>query len=170
MIKIITHTPVYVWVILYLLIFRGIKARKTTILSLKTYPIVPLLFFFWVCYSLFTHDEISAKLLVLWIFSLGVGAAIGYRMMQKLNIRFDKKKKLIKLPGSWVPLILSMSIFVIQYFVNVAYALHPELTSNGTFLPLELLNTAITGCFIGRLVGCLRKYKQASHENLDIKK
>lgn len=169
MFEILIRTPFYIWTLLIYLIFIGIKASKTNTLPLKVLMIMPIAICGWSCYTLFARYEISYQILFYWSCSIGTGICTGLWMMNRINLKFDKEKKLVEFPGSWVPLLLSMTIFSVRYFLGVSYSLDPELTQNNFFLTMELGAILITGCFAGRLLGCWKRYKVAAHERLSSK-
>lgn len=97
---------------------------------------------------------------------MALGAWLGYAMTNKLAIRFDKEKKLVELPGSWTTLISLLMIFSVRCCLGIAYGLHPEWSGNQVLFSLEGIAIAISGTFIGRLLGILQKYRMAAHEKL----
>ncbi|HSW73001.1 MAG TPA: DUF6622 family protein [Chlamydiales bacterium] len=163
MLKIITSAPFYVWPLLAYLVFIGIKSRKTQVLPLKVLFIMPIVFTVWSFYS-FTARYNSMGIGLLWALCIGVGSAIGSGIVQRMALRFDKENKLVEMPGSLLTLILSLSIFITKFGLGMAYSMNPEWI--GKLLFFEFSTTIITGVFIGRLVGVLKKYKSSSHIDL----
>jgi hypothetical protein len=82
--------------------------------------------------------------------------------MQRLTLQLDKQKKNVEIPGSWLPLILSMSIFTSKFSIGMMSALLPHLNGSLLLLGLELFATMILGIFAGRGIGCLLRYRAAS--------
>src|SRR5229473_1483871 len=126
MLQIISKIPVYVWPLFALLLMGGLRARKTGMVPLNLMLAIPSVFFTWSLFSFFSKyvDPIS---IFLWIFCLAVGLFIGYSHIQKLKLQFDKQKKMVEIPGSWIPLILSMSIFTVKFSIGMLGSLFPEL-------------------------------------------
>jgi len=81
--------------------------------------------------------------------------------MGGLKLRFDKKKKKVEMPGSLVPLILSMSIFSAKFSIGVMSSMLPRLQGSLLFLGLELFATIIFGVFAGRGINCLIRYRSS---------
>jgi branched-subunit amino acid transport protein len=166
MIDMITHAPFYVWPLFAYLVFIGLKASKTSIISLKVLAIAPTIFCTWSFYSVLQRYGDNPLLMVLWAGSTVFGAWIVYSMMRQLPLRFDKTNRLVEMPGSWAPLVLSMSIFTIRYALGVTGALYPEFTGNWILVIPELIAAVISGMSAGRVIRCWQKFKTSSHVNL----
>lgn len=166
MLQILTKTPVFVWPLLAILLWGGLRARKASAVPLAVLLLIPALFFGWSLFSFFGKYATDPLATVLWLLCLGLGFSIGFLHMQKLKLQFDKGKKKVEMPGSWIPLILSLSIFTSKFSIGVMTSLLPHLQGSILFLGLELFSTGILGIFAGRGVGCLMRYKAFSRDNL----
>lgn len=166
MMKIITQTPFYVWPLFAYLVFIGIKASKTNVVPFKVLFIMPVIFSIWSFYSILVRYAVNPFTLLLWAVSILLGVLIGSLVTRRLSMKFDKTNMRVEMPGSWTPLVLSMSIFSTRYFLGITDALHPELAKNWALLLPELIATMISGVFAGRVVACLQKYKTSPHVNL----
>jgi hypothetical protein len=122
--------------------------------------VFPVAFLTWSYYSRAFH-------LTIWSFFVIIGAALGLIMVRNHQIKFDKKKLLAEIPGNWVTLGMSLSIFVIRYYLSVIYALFPEMIGSWPLMTLEVAAVIISGMFLGRLIGYWQKYSDAEHVILD---
>lgn len=164
--QIITHTPLYVWFLLAYLIWGGWKARKTSIVPWKALLIMPLLLFaFSVYINISRYGHLSS--ICLSALSMSLGIWLGSLTLRKTNLRFDKRHHLIEIEGSYSPLLLSISIFALRYFLGAAYGLHPDLAANNSLLLVECLATVVSGMFTGRLIGYWQRYKISPHIDLE---
>jgi hypothetical protein len=161
MMQMITETPVYVWPLLTYLIWRGWESRKTHVTSWKALLIMPIIIFAWSIYAIFSSD-CKTIWFVLWPISISLGIWFGSLTIRKLNLKFDKQQNLIETAGSWTPMILSMSIFGLRYFLGATYGFYPELKGSIGLLILENIATIISGMFIGRLIGYWRRFKSVA--------
>jgi hypothetical protein len=157
MLQIITDIPVFVWPLFAILLLGGLKARKTNTVPLASMLLIPCGFFIWSFFSFFEKYTADPVAISLWIGCLGAGFLIGFSHMQKLTLKFDREKKKIEMPGSWIPLILSMSIFSSKFSLGMMSAMLPHLNGSLLFLGLELFATIILGVFAGRGIGCFAK-------------
>ena len=164
MMQIISHTPIYAWILFGVLLWKGWKARKTRITPWKALLIMPAVMSTWSIYSIWIHYEPIA--ICLWAVSIALGVKLGWLTMRKLHLRFDKEQKLVEASGSWTPMLLSVSIFSLRYFLGVTYGLHPELAGNAVLLGVEALATVVSGMFTGRLMGCWERSKTSPHVDL----
>ncbi len=162
MMQIITEIPAFVWPLFAILLFSGLRARKTSTVPLYLMLLIPSIFFIWSLFSFFGKYATDALAILLWLICLGTGFFIGFLHMQKLNLQFDKAKRKVEIPGSWIPLILSMSIFSSKFSIGMMGAMLPYLNGSMLFLGLELFSTIIFGIFAGRGIGCLYRYKVTS--------
>ena len=166
MLEIISHAPIYVWVILSLLIWKGWKARHTYTVSWKDLIIIPVAMLIWTTYSIIKNYDLFS--IVPWFVSVSVsvGIGLGQRMIHKSSLRFDKKKKIIEFSGSWIPMILFLSIFSLRFFLGATYGIHPELRGSLKLLIVENFATVISSIFLGRLIGTLKRFKRSPHIDL----
>lgn len=161
MIKIISNIPLFVWPLFAVLLLGGIKARKVSLVPLRTLLLVPLIFLGWSFSSFFgKYTEFSA--VFFWVLSLGAGFLIGFLCMQRLKLKFEREKKMIEMPGSWIPLILSMSIFSAKFSVGMMRGMLAQPDSSMLLLGVELFSAIILGIFLGRAVVCLIRYRAFS--------
>ena len=124
MIEIISGTPTYVWILLGYLLVGGWKSRKTHVISWKLLLFMPAIMFAWSIYATALHGGAA---LCLWAISITIGVWLGSLTVRSIDLRFDKQKKLIEIAGGWTPLILSVTIFSLRYFLGATYGLYPDL-------------------------------------------
>lgn len=166
MLKILTNIPLFVWPLFAILLIGGLKARKTGLVPLKVLLLIPIAFFGWSLFSFFGRYADDLLAIFLWILCLGLGFFIGFSHIQRLKPRCDRQKKMIEMPGSWIPLILSMSIFSAKFSIGMMRAMLPHLEGSMLFLALELFSGLILGIFSGRAVGCLLRYRSFKTETV----
>lgn len=164
MLQIITKIPVFVWPLFAVLLMGGLKARKTSALPIVVLVLIPSIFFCWSLFSFFGKYVTNPLAILFWLLCLSVGFFIGFLHMQKLKLQFDRQKKKVEMPGSWIPLMLSMSIFTSKFSIGMMSSMIPHLNGSLLFLGLELFSTIILGVFAGRGVNCLIRYRAASAE------
>lgn len=81
--------------------------------------------------------------------------------MQKLTLHIDKNTQLIRIPGSLVPLSLSLSFFLIKYTLGVVYALNPIMKTSAILLCCNITASGIiSGVSLGRFIAILYAYKR----------
>lgn len=162
--QLITNVPTFVWILLFILLSRGLKATVTRRMPLKKLLLLPAIFFVWSLYSFFEKYSLNPFAIVFWSFCLGLGLILGFSYSRKLKLRFDKQNKEIEMPGNWMQLILSMTIFALKFFLGVMRSMFPDQNGSILFLGIELLATLITGIFVGRAIGCFFRYQTSSED------
>ena len=157
-------TPWWVYLLFVYFLYVGIKGLKSRVISLKKILILPLVLFIWSLYGLIAKFHGVVEIFI-WAFFIVIGYGIGTNLVKRLKIRADKKKLLVRLPGSQVTLFLVLTIFILKYFFGYYYATHPEVSLHVHIADLIVSGT-ISGIFIGRMVSILKKFGKAKHEKL----
>lgn len=164
MLQIITKIPVFVWPLFAILLLGGLKARKASSVPILVLLLIPSIFLGWSLFSFFGKYGTNPLAILFWLLCLGLGFLIGFLHMQRLDLQFNRQKKKVEMPGSWIPLMLSMSIFTSKFSIGMMSSMMPHLNGSLLFLGLELFSTIILGIFAGRGINCLIRYRAASAE------
>lgn len=157
-------TPWWVYLIFFYLLYVGKNSMKSRVISLKKMFIFPVLLLVWGLYSIIHKFSGFADVLY-WIISLTFGCIVGWKLTLRFRVRADKKKHLIKLPGTKMILILSIAIFAVKYCFGYYYATHTQISPFVRFADIVAIGF-ITGLFIGRVACYLVKFGKARHEKL----
>ena len=164
---IVGGTPLWVWALLGLLLFLGIRALRTTTAPLWRLAILPTVFFIWGLYGLFTLHSLTLQRLFPWAVALAVGIVAGLMVAGLSKIRADKTRHAVQIPGSSLTLVVSLLIFATKYAFGVLHAMRPDLFAKAwLWLPELAVSGVLTGMFIGRFAGLWRQYRAAPHESL----
>lgn len=158
MLKIITNIPLFVWPLFALLLLNGLRSTKSNGVPLAVLLLIPSIFFGWSLSSFFGKFGTTPLTILLWILCLGMGFLIGFLHTRKLSLQFDRPKGKVKMPGSWIPLMLSMSMFTSKFSIGMMSSMKPHLNGSLLFFSLELFSTIILGFFAGRGINCLMRY------------
>lgn len=158
MIEIINNIPFYAWAFFLILLIGGLRARKPNSVHLGILFVIPAIFFFLTFYSCLIQHGNNFVQLGLALLSLILGYLVGLSQIQKLNVKFNKMT--VEMPGSWMPLILSMSIFADKVLLGILTATQSDLINSSLVFSIELLGIFILGIFIGRGIGCLLRYRK----------
>ena len=145
MLRIINQTTLFMLPLPLFFIIMGIKSSKASTVSLKVLLITPTILSVWSFYSIATIYVMNRYIALYWLLSVSVGALVGMFMVQQIALKVDKKNQGLQIPGSWVPLILSLTIFSLQCFTRAISALKPGYTGSITLLLVELVGSMING-------------------------
>lgn len=151
-------TPWWVYLIFLYLLWIGIKASKTRVVSLKKMFIAPVLFFIW---SIYNYTNSPSKIGIC-IIGIVVGGCVGWVINKRLRVRVEKDEGTMTIPGTWTTLILVMVIFAVKYYINYSYAVAPKAKMDPAFyVPDLVISGFITGMFAGRIAALWQKFRSA---------
>jgi hypothetical protein len=150
-IAIVQHTPGWVWGLLAALVALGLLQTRAREMSLTRMTVLPLVL---TALSLagvlgaFRHMPIA---LVAW--AIGGAAALGLarKAVSVRGASWSASRGLLHVPGSWLPLVLIVSLFLLKYGAGVSLSLAPALASDPTFASLcSLAYGTFSGLFLAR--------------------
>ena len=141
-IKIVTGTPLEIWVILGYLLYIGFKATQPRTVYLPSLFIVPLILTG--MKSLYLPSMQVPYYFAAWLLGLVIGKLSAY----STPLAFFKDSWSIELPGSYTPLIILLSFFTTKYVFGFLNATQPEIA-----LEYASIESIITGLLSGYLLG-----------------
>ena len=152
------------YLVIFYLVFLGIGARKSKSIFIGKMFIVPGILLALSIYGLFVRCQGWSDLLV-WVLFLGIGIALGFGLVDSWKVRANRKKLIIKLPGSSLILMLVFAALLIKVFFVAYYATHADVDINMRMADL-ILFSLITGILIGQPYSLVRKFAKARHESV----
>jgi len=155
-IAILINTPPWVFALLVLLIWQGCMALRPRSLPLLRMLIVPAVFFLMGLSRLALGGK-SIDLLLVWVASAAVFAALALYTGPR-SVTVDSETGRILRPGSAVPLVRNLTVFVLQYAVAVVTAMKLEaywdVVTTG-----QAVSGGCAGYFLGWTIALLRSYR-----------
>lgn len=162
---IFSHTPLYVWAILGFLVYRGVlasRAREVTLRKLCIIPLVMLVLSLSSVHGSFGFDGMAP---FAWVTGALAGAALAWSLTDARKLTACPARGSVQLPGSWLPLILMMSIFCMKYAVAVTLSIVPAYAHAGSFVvPVCLAYGCFSGIFLGGLLRTVALYRAVQME------
>lgn len=164
--QILSHTPIWVWVLLAVLFVRGLKMTVDRDTSTRALVLLPLLMLAWSLSGLIGQADQHPGVLLVWLagaaLTLGCAARFGRPdAMQWLG------QGQVRVRGSWLPLTVMMVIFCVQYLKNMLFAIQPELRSALVFnAVVALISGLLNGLLLARLLNLLRLWQAASGKGM----
>lgn len=163
-IDILQRTPVWVWLLFFFLVQRGIKALRQREVSLNRLLIVPTFFLAWGLNDLLTKITISATTFTLFSGAFIISATLLYFVNKSTRryIVYNKETGMLALPGQPITLILILIAFLTKYLLSVILTLRPEITMHHNFgLYFATVSGLIDGTFWGNIAPALSQvFKQ----------
>jgi len=145
-------TPTWVWGVLAALVVLGLSQLRDRTASLLRTSLVPVgmtAFSAWGMLSAFGGTPIGAEVLSVWI---GIAVLVTAALAPgRAAATYDPARREYRMPGSVVPLLLIVGIFVTKWMVGVQLAILPRLAADTAFaLPVAAVYGIFTGLFAGR--------------------
>jgi prepilin signal peptidase PulO-like enzyme (type II secretory pathway) len=155
-IAILTNTPSWVFALLALLIWQGCMALRPRSQPLPRMLIVPAVFFLMGLSRLALGGK-SIGLLLVWVACAAVFVALALDTGPR-SVTIEGETGRILRPGSVVPLLRNLTVFVLQYAVAVVTAMklgaYWEVAAAG-----QAVSGACAGYFLGWTIALLRSYR-----------
>jgi hypothetical protein len=115
--------------------------------------IVPSVFIAWGMISLVARPAHTTVLLLVWLGSAAVGAAIGWCTTPTAQFRFNPARRSVSLAASRLPLARNLIIFTAKYSIGVATAIAPAWD-----MSLTMISIGISGLAAGYFGGWAARY------------
>lgn len=146
---ILEHTPLWVYAILAYVVFLGLRQSVDHRRTLRRATLMPLAMATLSLSGLQSSFAREPIALAAWAFGLVVVLAVARALRVWPTVRWLPEEQMVFVPGSWVPLVLMLGIFVVKFTLSVLLARHPSLASARHFVAVTGL---AYGCFTGAFV------------------
>jgi len=160
--QIIQHAPTWVWALLAGLIALGLSQTFARSMTLTRATIVPVVM---VCLSFYGVSSVfGPQPLALLAWAKGLAAAASLTLATRLwrGIAWSSSDQRLLVPGSWIPLVLILGLFLIKFAVGASLAMHPALRTDPIFAAvIGLAYGAFSGMFLGRGIAMWKLARQA---------
>ncbi|MBE7369018.1 DUF6622 family protein [Ramlibacter pallidus] len=151
-VPILRNTPAWVWVLLAGLLALGIgqlRDRTASLARVSLLPAAMTVFSVWGTFSALAASPHAAGAAAAWLGAAAI--AFGLLAPGRAAAQFDPVRRSYRLPGSVVPLLLIVGIFLVKYGVGVELAMAPRRIEEAPFAwTVAALYGAFTGLFVGR--------------------
>ena len=151
---ILTRTPPWVWGLLAAVVLLGLsqaRARSVSLARVGVLPAAMTALSVWGTASAFGSSPQFISVLFAWFAAMALAVAVAALMAPAAGARYDLASRSFVLPGSWVPLLLILGIFLTKYVVGVELAMRPGLALDADYARVTgALYGLFSGTFIGR--------------------
>lgn len=158
--QIMKGTPLWVWGLLAALLALGLSQLAGRQLSLRRVILVPLAMLGLSLFGMLPAFGGTGQLGPVLLAWLGAGAlvtALMLRLAPAAGSCYDAASRRFVVPGSVLPLLLILGIFMTKYVVGIELALQPAVARDAAFaLPVGLIYGAFNGLFAARALRLLR--------------
>ncbi len=157
---IVKNTPVWVWGLLAALLALGLSQlidRKINVQRVAIVPLGMLGFALYGMVSAFGNSGQLAPVALAWLASASVTTGLLLYLPAPAGAGFDAESARFDVPGSVVPLVIILGIFLTKYAVGVEMAINPAAARNAQFVvSVAVLYGAFNGIFMARSLRLLR--------------
>lgn len=154
LLPILNRTPPWVWGLLAALALLGLsqlRARSVSLARVAVLPVAMTALSVWGTASAFGSPPQFTSVLLAWFAAMALAVAIAAPMAPPTGARYDAGSRTFALPGSWVPMLLILGIFLTKYVVGVELAMQPGLARDADYARVTgALYGLFSGTFIGR--------------------
>lgn len=155
-VDIVRHTPTWVFAVLAVLVVFGLSQTRARTVSLGRLAILPLALGAWSIHGV-VESFGSGVAVAAWLAVVVVALAIGWALGPRRDVRYDADRRAFAIPGSVVPLVLMLAIFLSRYVIAVMLALHPDLHAAPVFaIVAGAVSGLASGIFAARATRTLR--------------
>jgi hypothetical protein len=163
---VLTHTPLWVAALFAVLVVLGVQALRPRRVALIRVFATPAVFVGWGLVSLALAVPRAPAAGLAWALMALVGGAAAFVTLRLEGVRAQGQGR-VHLPGSILPLLLSMTIFAAKYALAAVAALHPAAL--GAILPWDMaVSGAAAGYFIGWTLRFLLAYRRGAPAALPV--
>jgi hypothetical protein len=151
---ILQHTPVWVFGLLLALIALGVSQSFARSVTLRRITVLPLVLITWSLSGVtmsFGASPLGGQALLAWVTGVAASVLVLRGRVDVSAVTFSAAERRFQLPGSWVPLALMLSLFVLKYGAGVSLAMAPQLRQSLPFVvTASLAFGAFSGVFLAR--------------------
>lgn len=152
----LVRTPLFVWVMLVWLVYRGWKMRNNYAFSVGRACITPVVFALWGLEPVVFGFHDVAFCLGIYGLAVAGGVVAGYALYTKTRTIYQHEGAWFA-TGSFVPLCLVIVIFAVKYALNVVMNAQPAVMAIRGFEVWYVVASGVTvGLFVGGIVQGIR--------------
>jgi uncharacterized protein DUF6622 len=161
----LSNTPRWVWLVLAVLVALGLQALRPRRVKLARVLITPIVFLTWGLVGLVLTARGTPVALLDWAVAAAAGAALARLTFR--TARLAVANGLVRFPGSPVPLLRNLLIFVVKFALAVALARLPDW--HGDLVLVDAgVSGVIAGYFLGWMAQFIRFYRRAAPADLGL--
>lgn len=166
--QVVQHTPSWVWGLLAGLLWLGASQLFARTVGLRRVLLMPLAMAGLSVYGLvsaFGGSGHAGAAVLAWLTATAMVTALAlwFRPTAPSGTLYAAPSRSFRLPGSAMPLVLILGIFLTKYVVGVELAMQPALAQDGLLaLQIAALYGVFSGLFVARALRLLRLARQGT--------
>ncbi len=159
---IVTGAPAWVWAVLALIIYLGMRALKPGSGTPASLSLVPGIFLAAALGTLLLSSRLS-DIVPFWLASCLLGVGIGASWAMLLRIDINRTQGIIRMPGTAFWLVTGLIVFGVRYAIEVYLAFNRNLAQEPFWFALPYAVTGLgTGMSAGWWAALMTRYLRAA--------
>ena len=155
--RILEHTPTWVWVLFCALGALGLAQTRTRDVGRARAILLPLVMMVLSLSAVLNSFTQVPLALVAWVAGLWLALSVGAETMVARGASWSPETRRFRIPGSWRPMTMIMGLFVIKYVAGICLAINPSLAASTLVTTLlSVTYGAFAGLFWSRARSLLR--------------
>jgi hypothetical protein len=152
-IAILQHTPTWVFFLLAGLVALGVLQAFPRSVTLRRTIILPLALLGWSLQGVASNFGHQPVALLAWAGGVVLALSAVHGRIDTSAVRYAADSRRFQVPGSWLPLVLILSLFTLKFCVGVMLAMEPALRqSTGLATAVCAGYGLFSGLFLARSV------------------
>ena len=148
---ILEHTPVWVWIVFGALVLLGLQQSRTRDVSIARATILPVVMIVLSLGGVVGAFGPVPFALAAWAAGVGLSLTLAGKAVAVRGASRSTQPGHLRIPGSFVPVMLIMAVFITKYSAGVALAINPSLAANtAVAVTLSLVYGVFSGLFWSR--------------------
>ncbi len=165
--KILSKTPYWIFLVFGYLIYLGIKSTKKRIVSITKLSIISVVFLIFSIKHLNFLWDISDFIAYIWLGTILIGIFFGWISFVGKEVIVDKKRGLVQIPGSYNVLFIVMFVFISRYIIGFISAITLDLTIEPYMIFLKVFVSSLpAGILLGRLLFIFKNHTYGPFKEL----
>lgn len=158
-VPILANTPPWVWLVLALVLWVGVRALRPSRTGLAGMLATPAVFIGIAVAHLASAQDL-ARVLPVWLAAAVLGAVIGTAWAVRRPVRVDRTTGIIETPGTAFWLVVGLLLFGCRYAIGVRLGLQPALRSDPFWIAAPFAVAGLgTGMSVAWAAVRLRTYR-----------
>jgi hypothetical protein len=157
-VQILSHTPIWVFALFFVLLGFGLQQTRTRSVGIVPALLLPAGMIALSLAGINSSFGLRTLPLAVWGIALTIATVVGYTFFRDKRIHYKATERKFFIPGSWIPLVVIMSIFFTKYVFAVMNASHVEVISTPMFIgALSAVYGVFSGYFSSRTVNLIKQ-------------
>jgi hypothetical protein len=157
--RVLMGTPWWVFVVFAIVSWIGVRGFRSRTVRLAQVFVTPAIFIAWGLVSLVIAVTSSPLMLLYWCAAGALSLMFSSITLRLDDLDIDRHKDLVRISGSWHPLVRNLLIFAAKYGLQVAMAQHPE--DRAQLLAWDVVVSGLAaGYFLGWQLRFVLKYRR----------